>query len=276
MAKRQLQQLAPFGLGDFEIMHPFPGESMPLLAGNTIEVVVNNNDENQTLVAAIFQACGSDNTPLPELCYPVDQGSGITKSGLIPVLFLDPFDILQDHKRVVVYGHIDGIGYSAGVVHSFRIERGASGSLGGSGSGSQRPCTYCSAQPVPVFLILRNSTGAIENDTACGQCEALNADFPMQHSDDPCLSCCWFSGPVDFCGDGSMGYWALEKKDARLWELGVYYSIPGSDSFPIVRYHFSTGADNVCTFPITLTLDEESVDDACMNWPATIVVEAAP
>ena len=71
-----------------------------------------------------------------------------------------------------------------------------------------------------------------------------------------------------------MGYWKLEKIDARNWEAGVYYSESGHVSFPIVLYKFTTGSDNDCVIsllhPLVLTLDANSVGDECSDWPNTI------
>lgn len=281
MAKKQsLRSGATVGAVDsFTITQPASEESVALHTGNTITVEVDDTGDHDDFLAAIYDVCtGAANAPPSSACTPLANVGGNTWRGEINVGYLDPFDLLEAMKNVIVYGVLGTDEFAK--VQTFRVNRGGSActpcSTGCSGSGSERQCTFCSAQPVPVCLVVRNSTATIQNDTACTACAALNADFLMQHSNDPCFSCCWFSGPVDFCNDGSMGYWKLQKKDARLWELGVWRSDSGTVSFPIVLYRFTTSADNVCTFPVTLTLDQESVDDACRNWPATITVEAAP
>jgi hypothetical protein len=273
------QQSVPrstFGAADsFDIIKPGPGNeaSVSLNPGNTITVEVESSADHDEIDAAIYDVCvGAAHAPGIGQCTPLVKIGGNTWRADLDAGFLDPFAILQSVKNVIVYGTISNGGEPpASKIRSFRIKRGGSGS--GSGSGSQRPCGNCTAQPVPVTLQVMNAGADIKNDE-CFLCAALNANFLLQHSNDSCFNCCWFSGPVDFCGDGiSMGYWKLEKTTPTDWELAVWFIETGATPFPVAVYRFATLA-NVCTFPITLNLDPNEGTDACIDWPATIRVEA--
>jgi hypothetical protein len=272
----------PFAdLGNFDIFQPGNHATVLLNADGTVTVSVDDSGDHDTFHARVCDLCPDDPPDLSEAhCVELTNvPSSNTWVGNVPVGFLDPFDVHEPTKRIVVYGVVADL--SAKMDQKFRISRGGSAALPGSmsasgsitttGSGS---CGHCSdLNPVPVCLLLTyNHT--ITNGTSCGNCDALNIDFVLQHSDDPCLSCCWFSGSVDFCNDGNSGYWKLEKIDARNWRAEVYYSESGHSPIPIVEYNFTTGTDNECIItsqqPLDLTLNTGSVGDECSNWPSTI------
>ena len=151
---------------------------------------------------------------------------------------------------------------------------GPGGGGSGSGTGSGSNCGFCSATPaVPVLLQLINNLGGITN-LNCANCAALNANFILQHSNDTSLSCCWFSGPIEFCG-ANPGYWKLEKTDATNWVLLLLLTQLDGSAAEVVRYTVAS-LSNACTFPITLARTSISVNDACANWPLTLTITPAP
>ncbi len=201
------------GTGLFDIVLPVKDQSVPLNAGCTVTVEVDDRGGHDAFGAAIICLC--DPVPSFGSCTPLTRvGASNTWRGNVPVGYLDPFDILEDHKIVVVWGRKTPD--VAKKTNAFRITRGGSGSTC-AGSGSQSRCGSCSAvQPVPVCLQL-TSAGGIAN-AACAHCTLLNQPALLIHSGDACLSCIWFSGPLAFCG-ANPAYWKLEKTSARAWDL---------------------------------------------------------
>ncbi|MBI1831107.1 MAG: hypothetical protein HYR84_06625 [Planctomycetes bacterium] len=265
-------------LGNFDIDHPGPQEPMPLVGGIAVTVVIIDNGEHDSFCAKIVDVCDTS-TPTMTGCVPFTPSLiGNTWTANVPVGFLDPFDILEAMKKVLVFGTVDGTGPGTGTVTKstvFRVVK--AGSVNCVGSGSQRPCNNCSAQPVPVCVLLKNVDGAITSDE-CPECELLNANFRLQHSDDACFSCCWFSDAIPFCGVDE-GYWKLEKAGATTWVLLLLLSQPNGPPLEFVRYTASTNA-GVCTFPVTLARDNNppviEVSNGCTNFPNTITIDNAP
>jgi hypothetical protein len=267
----------PSAPGQFNIIRPAPGEAVPLGPGNTIRVEVDDIGGHDEFWAAIYDSCDPQSPPLSKCPHRLlNVGSGNTYRCDVPVHFLDPFDILEPHKQVVVWGVVDeGKGPMATARTAlFMIYRGGSGSGSGipSASGSQRHCQHCSAdQPIPVAVRV---TPAGVTSSTCASCEAINAPTLMLHSGDACLVCCWFSAPVAFCGQ-TPGYWRLEKENARDWELRfVRAASVSTGAEDVAVYRATTAADGDCSFPVTLNLQSSLTH--CANWPATLTVEAAP
>ena len=257
------------GVSDFDIVHPGIDEAVSLLSGCTVAVTVTDNGNHDSFLAKVVDSC-DESVPSTANTFNLTNTPGTnTWTGSVPAGFLDPFDILECTKQIVVFGVIAGENPFP-KLNPFRITKG--GSVTCSASGSQRSCDNCSAQPVPVCLLLQNSGGAIINQQ-CAQCGLLNDNFLLQHSDDPCFCCCWFSDPIEFCG-ANPGYWKLEKTNATTWVLLLLLSQPDGPPQQYAGYSATTDA-GVCTFPVTLTRVTEVVD-GCSNYPDTITIANAP
>jgi len=248
-----------------------------LNADGTIGVVVDDAGEHEAMVAAVYNVCDADPPPF-ESCFLLTLGAGNTWTGNVPAGLLDSFDILEHHKQIVAYGFKAGQ-VSAPIEHLFRINRPHPG-LSCATTAAQRRCANCSpTQPLTVCLQLTHA-GGINNDAEdhCNNCARLNDPVLLQHSNDPCLGCCWFSAPVDFCSnDPGPGYWRLQKIDARNWNLKLYIAKTNAAPAEVILYSAATAADNVCSFPITLNRHDPQTDPtACDGWPAQITISAAP
>ena len=274
MATPYRQQNILSGLGDFDIDVPASESSVPLLAGCLIDVRVTDHGPHEHFFAKVYDACEA-NIPLTHPADAVElSGNNSTFTGKVNVGFLDPFDILEATKQIAVWGVV-GAG-SVPKHQNFRIDRGGAGSMSCTGSGSQPRCGFCGMGAVPVGLTLTHSN-SITNGT-CTSCNALNRAFLLQHSNDTCLNCSWFSESADICGAGSMGYWRLTKTSATRWQLDGCLST-GAGSSVIVRYE-RTVANNDCAIPspggIDLTIMQGSSTGQCANWPSTVNIAPAP
>src|SRR4051812_14050358 len=93
-------------LGDFVIVHPATDEPVALAADDTVAVEVDDSGNHDEFRAAVYGVCDA-NPPPPAACPDaLTQGAGNTWRGKARVLFLDLFDILENHKHVVVWGRL--------------------------------------------------------------------------------------------------------------------------------------------------------------------------
>src|SRR5207237_680185 len=107
---------------NFDIDHPGIDEPVPLVGSNVAIVVIDNGDHDSFL-AKIVDSCDTS-TPSTANTVPLVNTPGTnTWTGSAPAGFLDPFDILEAMKKVIVFGTVLGTGTVA-KSNNFRIVKG--------------------------------------------------------------------------------------------------------------------------------------------------------